>query len=498
MKKVKRILAMLMAMAMVLGMAVTASAEEAPGTITIKNADNVKSVSYVQAIVANQNEETGWAFANDTIAQCYMTALGATDGQTAIKMLINKEATTDPKPYPTAGVATDGQIAAALKAVENSGVSYITNTNSPLNKIIATSVGVYVIKAEEEGYTYSPMAAYVEFTTYDTTTGVPSVLSTPEVDAKKQKTTVDKGASSDTNGGVTEIGRVETYTVTGEVPYISDDTVDRTYSWTDTISGAEYVTETVDGKDMVTVNVKVGAGPTYLLDKNYTAEVTTNEAGKKTFTVDLRDIVATNVYSSKTITVSYQATVTDTVVNNEIKVGAGNHEAVTDTSELVTAQVELTKTGENNAKLKDAKFILVRNDGKVAKFDANMKLAGWYDDEAAAKEGKVYKEDALVVTGQDGTVTVSGLYKGTDVTYAFKEVVAPEGYSINTDDAEVSFDADDTHTKVIEGTASMTDTKLAALPATGGIGTYIFTIAGIIIMAAAAGFFFVSRRKTNR
>ena len=344
MKKVKRILAMLMAMAMVLGMAVTASAEEAPGTITIKNADNVKSVSYVQAIVANQNEETGWAFANDTIAQCYMTALGATDGQTAIKMLINKEATTDPKPYPTAGVATDGQIAAALKAVENSGVSYITNTNSPLNKIIATSVGVYVIKAEEEGYTYSPMAAYVEFTTYDTTTGEPSVFSTPEVDAKKQKTTVDKGASSDTNGGVTEIGRVETYTVTGEVPYISDDTVDRAYSWTDTISGAEYVTETVNGKDMVTVNVKVGAGPTYLLDKNYTAEVTTNEAGKKTFTVDLRDIVATNVYSSKTITVSYQATVTDTVVNNEIKVGAGNHEAVTDTSELVTAQVELTKT----------------------------------------------------------------------------------------------------------------------------------------------------------
>lgn len=503
MKKVKRILAMLMAMVMVLGMAVTASAEEEPGTITIKNADNVKQVSYVQAIVADQNEETGWAFANDTIAQSYMTALRATDGQTAIKMLINKEATTDPKPYPTAGTATDGQIAAALKAVENSGVAYITNDNSPLNKIKATSVGVYVIKAEEEGYTYSPMAAYVEFTTYDTTTGVPSVLSTPEVDAKKQKTTVDKGASSDNNGGVTEIGRAETYTVTGEVPYISDDTVNRAYSWTDTISGAEYVTEEVDGKDIITVNVKVGTESPYLLDKDYTAEVTTNEDGKKTFTVDLKDIVETNVYSSKTITVSYKATVTDTVVNNEIKVGAGDHQAVTDTSELVTAQVELTKTGENNEKLEDAKFILVRNDGKVAKFDTNMKLAGWYDNEAAAKEGKVYKEDALVVTGQDGTVIVSGLYKGTDyegtdVTYVFKEVVAPEGYSINTDDAEVSFDADDTNTKVIEGTASMTDTKLAALPATGGIGTYIFTIAGIIIMAAAAGFFFVSRRKANR
>ena len=44
----------------------------------------------------------------------------------------------------------------------------------------------------------------------------------------------------------------------------------------------------------------------------------------------------------------------------------------------------------------------------------------------------------------------------------------------------------------------MNDTKLSALPSTGGIGTTIFTIAGCLIMVAAAGLFFASRKRTNK
>ena len=44
----------------------------------------------------------------------------------------------------------------------------------------------------------------------------------------------------------------------------------------------------------------------------------------------------------------------------------------------------------------------------------------------------------------------------------------------------------------------MKDSKLSALPSTGGIGTTIFTIAGCVIMIAAAGLFFASRKKTNK
>ena len=49
----------------------------------------------------------------------------------------------------------------------------------------------------------------------------------------------------------------------------------------------------------------------------------------------------------------------------------------------------------------------------------------------------------------------------------------------------------------VTGNATMNDTKLSALPGTGGIGTTIFTIGGCLIMIAAAGLFFASRRKTK-
>ena len=40
------------------------------------------------------------------------------------------------------------------------------------------------------------------------------------------------------------------------------------------------------------------------------------------------------------------------------------------------------------------------------------------------------------------------------------------------------------------------NTKLVALPSTGGIGTTIFTIGGCAIMILAAGLYFMSRRKS--
>ena len=43
----------------------------------------------------------------------------------------------------------------------------------------------------------------------------------------------------------------------------------------------------------------------------------------------------------------------------------------------------------------------------------------------------------------------------------------------------------------------MHDDKLSSLPETGGIGTTIFTIAGCVIMIAAAGLFFASRKKSD-
>lgn len=45
--------------------------------------------------------------------------------------------------------------------------------------------------------------------------------------------------------------------------------------------------------------------------------------------------------------------------------------------------------------------------------------------------------------------------------------------------------------------APVPNTTLSQLPSTGGMGTYIFTIVGVVLMACAAGAFFMSRRKTE-
>lgn len=50
-------------------------------------------------------------------------------------------------------------------------------------------------------------------------------------------------------------------------------------------------------------------------------------------------------------------------------------------------------------------------------------------------------------------------------------------------------------TDVISNPINKYNTKLSSLPSTGGMGTYLFTIIGVVVMAGAAGAFFISRRK---
>lgn len=87
--------------------------------------------------------------------------------------------------------------------------------------------------------------------------------------------------------------------------------------------------------------------------------------------------------------------------------------------------------------------------------------------------------------------------KGLDEgTYWFEETKAPEGYSINVDGASATIK--ESKDKNVTVPTSLKDTKLSALPSTGGIGTTIFTIAGCLIMVTAAGLFFASRKRTNK
>ena len=68
MKKMRKIFAVLLTLAMVLGMSMTTfAATKDTATITVDNADNA-TLTYAQVIKADQSTKTGWNFVNDNVA----------------------------------------------------------------------------------------------------------------------------------------------------------------------------------------------------------------------------------------------------------------------------------------------------------------------------------------------------------------------------------------------------------------------------------------------
>ena len=387
-----------------------------------------------------------------------------------------------------------------MAKVETDLASAYSDTTNP---ITVTSAGIYAIKAtttDNANYVYSPMAAYVEFDEYNQTTGIPAALKDVTVNAKRTTIKIEKTNNND--NGVVEIDSIVTYTVKTNVPYIADDVANVTYTITDKIEGAEYVTN--DNGEVV-LSVTIGSGNT----ETKTVSVNNTTDGKKTFTLDLSGIAADRSNANKDVVITYQAKVKSETVNNEVIPGDGSHSFKPATDILYTGKVTLTKTGEGKEKLANAKFVLYRTEevetdnGKesvkkyalvskdTTKTNNEYVVTGWTNDETAAKA-----EGNLIVTDANGQAVVRGL-DSTYTDYNFKEVVAPDGYSINSDDSVVRWEAGQ-EASATTGTASMTDTKLNALPSTGGMGTYLFTIVGVVLMTCAAGAFFVSRRKTNK
>ena len=467
MKKMRKIFAVLLTLAMVFGMSMTSfAATKDTATITVNNADKA-TLTYAQVIKADQSTETGWAFVNTEVANAYKTAFKATDDQAAIKAML-----------PAANVDANKLGAAQAKAANH------VTFNAMANPQTVDAAGVYLVKATEVGYTYNIMSAYIGFGEV-TITGeegtvkydYPSLVDA-ELGAKKTPTKVEKEAVDTDN--VVATGDILTYKVKTNVPFIAPTDTNKTFWAYDELTGAEYT-------EKETATITLGG-------ENVTTAYPINwNTDKAKFSVDLSNMINdANSNAGKEVVITYKVKVT---ANNDIitnKATAG-HKGTTDfgSTEIKVYQgnITLTKTGENNVKLPNAGFE-VRKDSKDSKALTFKKLADGvykYDPNSTVTE---------VFTKADGTVKVQGLDVGT---YYFKEKTAPEGYSVNQDQAEATLAVEgDKAAAVLTAKTSMTDTKLSALPSTGGIGTTIFTIAGCLIMIAAAGLFFASRKKTNK
>ena len=485
MKKIKKILAAVMTLAMVLGMSMTTFAADST-TIRVDNLEEGTVVNAVRVIEPDTEKTTGWDFVEDTdIRNAYATAFGKInpqddDYQDIIWSLILYADSRAEVPEGTVAARAD-QINTALKAIPTA--KYDTPADEgTMNVFTVTDAGVYAIHAEPvdgSDTVYNPMAAYVGFTYVN---GAPTLPADPVVvNAKKTEVPVDKTAIDDDNA--TGISETVTYQVKTAVPFGASN-----WKFTDTISGASYVTvpEGQSHEGEVPVSVKIGTGnPT-----TYYATVTGSS-----FVLDLSTLAKDPAYQGAEVTFTYQAVVTGVEVNNKIEY-APEHSS--DQIKLYTGSITFTKLDESNNKLGGAGFVVSREDDNGTEYavfsgegPTDYVLTGWV---STINDATEIFTDNVVESSTYGTLKISGLDKGT---YHFKETTAPEGYSINEKGKDVTFPGG-TANAAFETTGDMTDTQLSALPSTGGIGTTIFTIGGCIIMIAAAGLFFASRRNSSK
>ncbi len=478
MSKVKRILSVIMAMVMVLAMSVPTFAAGENATITLKRFDKANKVEYMQIIQKDETKTSGWAFTNGA-GKCFTEAFELTDSEDAQQQVIwglikyNDNSVKLPTGV-TATEATAAKIDLALSKV--AAINRFTETTDK-TKIEVSAAGVYAIKAEETGFTYKTATAYVGF-------GEPyPALTNAEVTAKKSPTSVDKIVADDDH--VVAIGDIVTYTIEAYVPFIdAANTNNRTFTITDKITGADYYLAGPNSVNSVTMEGKDGQ----------VGKIVVNEDGKG-FTIDLRELVAdtANPNAGKKITVTYTAKVKEVTVENT----AGSHTADATYGgnnvpvKLFTGEITLLKYGDSDEAnvLKDAQFE-VSKDEAATPLKFKLQENGNYRYAPDAEDAST-----VVKTNAEGKIVVEGLNVGT---YHFKETKAPEGYSINTDGKDITLTQTGVATAIVKASDKLNDTKLNALPSTGGIGTTIFTIGGCAIMIVAAGLFFATRRKTQK
>lgn len=91
-------------------------------------------------------------------------------------------------------------------------------------------------------------------------------------------------------------------------------------------------------------------------------------------------------------------------------------------------------------------------------------------------------------------IEIKAEYENDDTNKLKNYTVTITNQNDKNDSHTATYDSAEKAAKV-EVLTMVKNTKLGTLPSTGGMGTYLFTIIGVVVMAGAAGAFFISRRK---
>lgn len=370
MKTTRKLLAFVMVIAMIMAMAISASAE----TATIQNALEGTTYSFYKIL-----EWDG----------TYYKAVSEWETETStIFNFVNGYATTIP---------TDGAALAATLKGSVAGKTAITHTVTSGDNTVDLAPGYYLMVSGDGLASIAPIVSGENLTIREknTATGLPTI----------DKTMTPAGTQF-------YVGDTRSFTIT-----VVLDEGDDIYTITDTMTGLKLknaITPPTVANAAVTVTAGGAAGDTGF-----------------TITIDFNDGYKSQ--ANTTVTITYEAEITDSgYIKNDVKLNDGSSN-YNDVVEETQYSFTLKKTDGTN-QINGAEFVLKNDAGKFATFNGSNELIGWVDAQIDATPISVGSQELKGIAAGNYSLLETKAPAGyaqltTETSVAI--VVSGTGYTVN-------------------------------------------------------------------
>ena len=468
--KMKKMIAMFMMFAMILGLNTVAFAAQGTNTVHVNTgAYDVSGVTFEAYRVFD------------------VTKSGEKYGYT---MTTNFKGFFNGKGYTTDDAAYE-YVKASQATITEELKNYIATNSTPEDYTAAITSGKATFSNLEDGY-YIIVPSGTAFSPNLVTVsgGEEKTVNLKGKDPTTEKKVEDKDWAS------AQVGTKVTFKVTSQVP---DMTGKKNYVFRlkDTLSKGL----TMNVNDFKSVKIGEAA---LTKDSDYTVKVAPGTKAETTdLVVEINGFEKYNGQAGSNIVFEYQAEVNKDAVTvknatNEAHVEYGNDpnqmgSSQPDKVKVYTHTLTITKVdGKDQTPLAGAEFELYEGtsvqEGKIIKLVDEGK--GVYH----VPDTTELTTTTTVVSPTTGIITIKGLKEGT---YTLKETKAPDGYNKGKD-TEITITAesnDGGETVTVTGnTITVENNSGLQLPSTGGMGTIIFVAAGVCVV----GFLIFTSRKTKR
>ena len=476
-KTFKKLMAALLAVALLCAMAVPAFAADAPGSITINNAVSGKTYNVYRILdIATHNDGyTGivyktndkWSnFINSAdVKSKYFAAVG-NDGVITVKDGLNAD---DAK-----ALAVSAKAWLGAHTDITADATAITATSSTVN-FTNLELGYYLVVSSGWDEAVEVVCSL------DTTK--PDV----EINEKNGKPTIEKKIvdNGDVDENTANIGDYVQFKLTVNV---------------------------IDGKPTnYVIHDKMSAGLTYVNNNEHPVKVTIgnrelsansdytfeNPTDGCTFEIKIKDGI---LKSNDVITVTYfgqvnshaQIGTTGSNTNDaRLTYGTSGKSSWEQTTTKVFGFKVFKHAGtDKTTLLAGADFRLYKTVGETtyyAQFDSNGLLTGWATEATAS--------GVTMTSNNTGALVLNGLDAGT---YYLEETKAPDGYNKLITPVTVTISKEGVVSPAENGIVYVSNNAGATLPSTGGMGTTLFYVIGGGLMVAAVVLLVTKKRMENK